>query len=500
MCGVLGIVNSKNNAALETYDALIALQHRGQDAAGILTFDGNRYHIRKGDGLVRDIFDSRDMASLKGGIAIGHVRYPTVGAGGVEDAQPFMSHSPFGIAIGHNGNVYNHYQLKKELFNKDKCLVNSDCDVEVILNIFRSSLHKQRVKNLKIENIWKAVKSVYRRAHGGYFVVMYIAGYGMLAFKDPHGIKPGVYGQRKDGISIDHIFASETVALDILGYEVVKDIGAGEAVFIDNDGQVHSKVLQEKSWTPCIFEYIYFARPDTTIDKISVHKARIRMGIKLGKQIKKAKLPIDVVIPVPDSSRSSAYGVSQSLGKPFREGLIKNRYIGRTFIMPNQEARKKSVRYKLNPIPYEIKKKNVLLVDDSIVRGNTSRQIIEMVRKAGAKKVYFASAAPALTHPCLYGVDIPSRKGLIANKLSTKEIERKIGADALFYQKLSDLTESTRSHKSFIKKFCTACFGGKYPTKGINEKTLKENETNYGTIERETDTENDIQPEQLTLV
>ena len=498
MCGVLGIFNSKENAAIEVYDGLVVLQHRGQDAAGILTFDGNRYHIKKGDGLVRDIFDTKDMAQLKGNVSVGHVRYPTVGAGGVEDAQPFISHSPFGMAIAHNGNIYNHHQLKKELFEKDKCLVNSDCDVEVILNIIRSSLQKQRVKNLKLENIWKAVKSVHRRAHGGYFVVIHIAGYGLLAFKDPHGIKPGIFGKRKNDFQTDYIFASETVALDILQFKVIRDIGAGEAIFIDNNGKVHSKVLQEKGWRPCIFEYIYFARPDTTIDKISVHKARIRMGIKLGKQIKKAKLPIDVVIPIPDSSRSAAYGVAQTLGVPSREGLIKNRYIGRTFIMPNQEVRKKSIRYKLNPIPYEIKKKNVLLVDDSIVRGNTSKQIIQMVRKAGAKKVYFASAAPALTYPCLYGVDIPSSKGLIANKLTTKEIEKKIGADALFYQKLSDLTESTKSHKSFIKKFCTACFDGKYPTKGVSEKTLKENEINYGTIEREIDSE--AIPDQLTLI
>ena len=498
MCGVLGIFNSKENAALEVYDGLIVLQHRGQDAAGILTFDGRRYHIKKDNGLVRDIFDSRDMAQLKGNIAIGHVRYPTVGAGGIEDAQPFISHSPFGMAIAHNGNVYNHHQLKKELFDKDKCLVNSDCDVEVILNIIRSSFQKQRVKNLQLENIWKAVKSVYRRAYGGYFVVVHIAGYGLLAFKDPHGIKPGIFGQRKNDLKTDYIFASETVAMDILQFEVIKDVGAGEAIFIDNNGKVHSKILQEKNWTPCIFEYIYFARPDTTINKISVHKARIRMGVKLGKQIKKAKLPIDVVIPVPDSSRSAAYGVSQALGIPFKEGLIKNRYIGRTFIMPNQEVRKKSVRYKLNPIPYEIRKKNVLLVDDSIVRGTTSKQIIQMVRKTGAKKVYFASAAPELTRPCLYGVDIPSGKGLIANKLTIKEIEKKIGADALFYQKLSNLTESTKSHKSFIKKFCTACFDGKYPTKGVDKKTLKENEINYGTIEREID--GNAPTDQLTLI
>lgn len=498
MCGFVGIYSSKSEAAIEVYDALITLQHRGQDAAGIITFDGTRYHIKKGDGLVRDIFDNRDMLNLKGNVAIGHVRYPTVGAGGVEDAQPFMSHSPFGIAIAHNGNIYNHYQLKKELFMKDKCLVNSDCDVEVILNVLRSSFQKQRIKNLKMEHIWRAVKSVYRRALGGYSVVLYIAGYGMLAFKDPHGIKPGVFGQRKNGLQTDYIFASETVALDILGFEVVKDIGPGEAIFIDNEGKVHSKILQKKTWTPCIFEYIYFARPDTTIDKISVHKSRIRMGVKLGKQIKKAKLQIDAVIPVPDSSRSAAYGVAQTLNVPFREGLIKNRYIGRTFIMPNQEMRKKSVRYKLNPIPYEIKKKNVLLVDDSIVRGTTSKQIIDMVRKAGAKKVYFASAAPTLTHPCLYGVDIPSKKGLIANKLSIEEIEKKIGADKLFYQKLPDLIEATKTHKSSVRKFCTACFGGKYPTQGVSEKTLNENEINFGTINR--DIEAEAQPEQLTLM
>ncbi len=499
MCGFVGVYNAKSDtAAVDVYDALIALQHRGQDAAGILTFDGYRFHMKKGEGLVREIFDAPDMLSLKGRIAIGHVRYPTVGGGGVEDAQPFISHSPFGIGIAHNGNIYNHYQLKKELFDRDKCLVDSDCDVEVILNVMRSSFQKQRIQNLKLEHIWKAVKSVYRRAHGGYSVVAYIAGYGMLAFKDPYGIKPGIFGQRKNGMQTDYMFASETVALDIAGFEVIRDIQAGEAIFIDNEGKVHEKTIVKGTTTPCIFEFIYFARPDTTIDKISVHKARIRMGIKLGKQIKKAKLPIDVVIPVPDSSRSAAYGVAQALNLPFREGLIKNRYIGRTFIMPNQELRKKSVRYKLNPIPYEIKKKNVLLVDDSIVRGTTSQQIIEMVRKAGAHKVYYASAAPMLTCPCLYGVDIPSRKGLIANQLTVEEIQKKIGADALFYQKLPDLIEATKSHKSKVKKFCTACFSGKYPTKGIDEKILDENEMNYGTINR--DLEPDSQPEQLKLV
>jgi amidophosphoribosyltransferase len=498
MCGFVGIYNAKTPAATEVYEALMMVQHRGQDAAGILTFDGTQYHLKKGSGLVKDIFDERNMMRLKGNVGLGHTRYPTVGAGGVEDAQPFYTLVPYGIGICHNGNVYNHYELKKQLFEEDKFMVNSDCDVEVILNILGSSLQKQRIKGkLKPEHIFKAVKSVFKRAHGGYSVVAYIAGHGMLAFKDPNGIKPGIFGKRVDGLHTDYIFASESVVLDILGFELVRDIQAGEVIFIDENRKIHNKVLVSKPHTPCIFEYIYFARPDSTIDGISVHKARIRMGRKLGKIIKKAKLPIDVVIPVPDSSRSAATGVSDVLGVPLREGLIKNRYVGRTFIMPNQEMRQKSVRRKLNPIPYEINKKNVLLVDDSIVRGTTSKQIIEMVRKAGAKKVYFASAAPELRFPCLYGVDIPDKKGLIANQLTLPEIAKKIGADALFYSGVEDIVAGTRTKKSTVKKFCTACFSGKYPTKGVTNDTLSKNELNYGTLRG---LEDNKTPDQLTIV
>ncbi|MBU1683753.1 amidophosphoribosyltransferase, partial [Patescibacteria group bacterium] len=463
----------------ELYDGLITIQHRGQDACGMMTYDG-KFRIRKGLGLVRDVFHTRHMRNLTGNVGIGHTRYSTIGSGGANDAQPFLGPSPFGVILAHNGNVFNSPELKKELFEKDHRLINSDCDAEIILNLFTKALNKQinktDVKKLKPEHIWKAVESVYQRAKGAYSVVAYIAGHGMIAFRDPYGIRPLLFGKRMAGLNPDYIFASESIALSLLGFDLVRDVGAGEAVFIDEKTKkVYNKEINKKRHTPCIFEHVYFARPDSVLDDISVYKSRLRMGKKLVKKIKKTKLDIDVVMPVPDSSRTAAMAIAEELNLPYREGLIKNRYIGRTFIMPGQEARKKSIRYKLNPMPIEIKGKKILLIDDSIVRGNTSKKIIEIMKEAGAKKIYFASYAPPVKWPCLYGIDTPTREELIAAKNSVEEIRKYSGADVLFYGDLEDILDSCLVGNPKIKDMCMACFDGKYKTGDVDEKILKRN-------------------------
>lgn len=477
MCGILGIIGN-GNVAQDLYDGLTILQHRGQDAAGIITFDGSNFHQKKDVGLVKEIFNVNNMNRLRGYSGVAHVRYPTIGGVGVENAQPFYFHMPYGISMAQNGNCYNFYDLKREVYEEDLCQVGSECDVEAILHIFRSSLFKQANKNknqFAVSHLWKAMRKVFLRVKGGYSIVGYVGNKGMIAFRDPHGIRPLIMGKRSvDGQPDEYIFASESVVLDILGYEIIDDLQPGEVVFVTEDRQVHRKIVLQKSFRPCVFEHVYLARPDSMIDNISVHKARMRMGELLGKKIKKAKLDIDVVMPVPDSSREAALGASRVLKKPYREGLIKNRYIGRTFIMPGQEIRKKSIRYKLNPIVLEVKDKNVLLVDDSIVRGNTSAAIIDMIRSAGAKKVYFASAAPPLRFPCYYGIDMPTREEFIANTLSEDEIREKLGADALFYQDIEDLKKSVKVGNKKIKRHCMACMDGEYPTNDITEDALEE--------------------------
>jgi len=477
MCGILGIIGNQN-VAQDLYDGLTILQHRGQDAAGIVTYDGKSFHQKKDVGLVKEIFNANNMMRLKGNVGVAHVRYPTIGGVGIENAQPFHFHMPYGITMAQNGNCYNFYDLKQEVYDEDLCQVSSECDVEAILHIFRSSLFKQAHKNknqFKVDLIWKAMRRVFVKVKGGYAITGYIGGKGMIAFRDPHGIRPLIMGKRtvKDGKD-EYIFASESVVLDILGFEIIRDVEPGEVIFVSEEREVHSKIVLQKSFRPCIFEHVYLARPDSMIDDISVHKARMRMGELLGKKIKKVNLDIDVVMPVPDSSREAALGASRVLKKPYREGLIKNRYIGRTFIMPGQEARKKSIRYKLNPITLEVKDKNVLLVDDSIVRGNVSMAIIEMIRKAGAKKVYFASASPPLRFPCYYGIDMPTREELIANQLSEDEIRVKLNADALFYQDLDDLKKSVKVGNKNIKRHCMACMDGEYPTKDITREAMED--------------------------
>ena len=473
MCGVLGIFSHKY-VAQEIYDGLISLQHRGQDATGITTYDGQSFNTKKGLGLVKDVFHTKNMMRLKGNVGIGHTRYSTIGSGGANDAQPFLSHAFYGIMMAHNGNLFNSHELKQELFEKDKRLVNSDCDAEVLLNVFSKALTKQRVEGeLKFEHVCKAVTSVFDRSKGAYSVVSYIAKHGMIAFRDPHGIRPLIMGKRTVGLYDDYIFTSEKVVLDILGFEMVRDVKAGEVVWIDEDRNVHSEVLTNKKHTPCIFEYIYFARPDSMIDNVSVYKARLRMGEKLADQIKKSKLKIDVVMPVPDSSRTAAMALAQKLRLPYREGLIKNRYIGRTFIMPGQEIRKKSIRYKLNAMPLEFKGKDVLMLDDSIVRGNTSKEIIRMCREAGVKHLYFASYSPPVKFPCVYGIDIPTSQELIASSNSIEEVRRFIDADALFYGTLKDTLGSCLTKKSEVKDFCMACFDGVYKTGDVDKAVLK---------------------------
>lgn len=479
MCGIIGILNN-TPVAQDLYDGLTLLQHRGQDAAGMVTFDGKAFHLKKDVGHVQEIFHKGSMLRLKGYAGIGHTRYPTIGGVGVENAQPFYFDMPYGVTMSQNGNCFNYYEVKEKIQTEALSRINSECDVEGILHIFRSTLIKQiqsHGNQFHLDFVWKGIKRVFQQLKGGYSVVGYLGGKGLFGFRDPHGIRPLIFGKREEkGKAPEYIFASESVVLDILGFTIIADVAPGEVIFVTDDEkrEVHRKVVMQKAFRPCIFEYVYLARPDSMIDHISVHKARMRMGEFLGKRIKKTRLSIDVVMPVPDSAREAALSCAQVLKKPYREGLIKNRYIGRTFIMPGQEIRQKSIRYKLNPIVLEVKNKNVLLVDDSIIRGNTSAAIIQMVKKAGAKKVYFASAAPPLRSPCYYGIDMPTREEFIANKVSEEEIQKKLGADALFYQTGEDLKKAVRAGNPKIKNFCMACMDGKYPTGDIKENTVEE--------------------------
>lgn len=479
MCGVVGIFGH-DYIAQDMYDALIALQHRGQDATGMISYDGDIFHTRKNLGLVRDVFHTRHMAKLKGHVAIGHTRYSTIGGGEVEDAQPFLGQAPFGVMLAHNGNVFNSYDLKEELFTNDHRLVNSNCDAEIILHLFTKALTKQLSKlseeTVDPKNIWQAVESVYKRSKGAYSVVSYIARQGMVGFRDPHGIRPLLFGKRQHGSKTDYIFASESIVLDVLGFEFVDDVGPGEAIFIDEKTRtVHRQQIMPKTLTPCIFEYIYFARPDSMLNGISVYKAQIRMGEALADKIKKENLDIDIVMPVPDSARTAAMAIADKLNIRYREGLVKNRYIGRTFIMPGQKIRKKSIRYKLNPMKLEIEGKKILLIDDSIVRGNTSKQIVQMVKGAGAKKVYLGIFSPPVINPCLYGIDIPTREELIASKHSVEQIRKFIGADSLVFADIDAVFEACIKGSSKVKDMCMACFDGKYKTGDVDESVLKKN-------------------------
>ncbi len=474
MCGIVGIL-AKGPVNQSIYDGLMVLQHRGQDAAGILTSDGQRVHLRKDTGLVRDVFQAHHMRDLKGNLGLGHVRYPTAGQDSVAEAQPFYVNSPFGLALAHNGNLTNAAQLKDELFREDLRHINTSSDSEILLNVFAHELEVQAKLQLTPEHIFRAVAAVHRRCRGSYAVVLLIVGYGILAFRDPFGIRPLVYGKRETDQGPEHLIASESVALDVLGYELVRDIEPGEALFADLDGRVHARQCADTPrHVPCIFEHVYLARPDSIIDGISVYRTRLRMGEKLARKILREwpDHDIDVVIPIPDTSRTAALQMAYAMNLKYREGFIKNRYIGRTFIMPGQAQRRKSVRQKLNAIDLEFRGKNVLLVDDSIVRGTTSKQIIQMAREAGASKVYFASAAPPVRYPNVYGIDMPSVHELVANGRDEAQIAAVIGADRLIFQDLEDLVSAAHEGNPRITQFDTSCFSGEYITGDVDQDYL----------------------------
>ena len=475
MCGLVGIV-AGNNVAPDIYDALTVLQHRGQDAAGIMICDRGRFSLRKSEGLVRDVFRQQHMQRLEGNVGIGHVRYPTAGSSGPALAQPFYVNSPYGIALAHNGNLTNAEQLARELFEDDLRHLNTDSDSEVLLNVFAHEMQTLGKLTPGPEDIFAAVAALHRRCSGGYAAVSLIVDYGVVGFRDPMGIRPLVVGERTDADGKKaHMIASESVALDVLGFKLLGDVAPGEAVFIDMEGQLHRKQCADKpTLQPCIFEHVYFARPDSMMDGISVYKTRMRQGEALAKKVRKERpdLHIDVVIPIPDTSRIAGQSMAYELGLKFREGFMKNRYIGRTFIMPGQNQRKKSVRQKLNPVRLEFEGKNVMLVDDSIVRGTTSREIIQMARDAGAANVFFASAAPPVRYPNVYGIDMPSATELIAHGRTVEEVCEQIGADWLVYQDLDDLVRCSSDGNEAITNFDCAVFSGQYITGDVDQQYL----------------------------
>lgn len=484
MCGIVGIF-AYSPVNQDLYDALTILQHRGQDAAGIVTEDNGKFFLRKSNGMVRDIFTLEHMKHLQGNMGIAHVRYPTAGTASSAESQPLYVNSPYGIVLGHNGNLTNQDELTQDLFKTDLRHVNTNSDSEVLLNIVAHEL--QQLGKLKPEpqDIFSSIEKLYQRCRGAYAVVGMISGYGMFAFRDPHGIRPLIYGSRKcpETGKIEYMIASESVALDALGFEVERDVKPGEVIYIEHNGTLHTKVCDDsREHTPCIFEHVYFARPDSILDGSSVYKARVRMGEYLAQKIMR-EFPdhdIDVVIPIPESSRPCAMELAHTMDIKFREGFVKNRYIGRTFIMPGQAEREKSVKQKLNPIGLEFQDKNVLLVDDSIVRGTTSRKIVEMARDAGAKKVYFASAAPPIRHPNVYGIDMAVKAELVAHDKTEQEILEEIGADKLFYQDLEDLIRSAipSDQQGSNQKFDCSVFNGDYVTGDINDLYFKKLEAN----------------------
>jgi amidophosphoribosyltransferase len=503
MCGIIGIVG-KNPVNQLLYDGLLVLQHRGQDAAGIVTTDGNTFFMHKNNGLVKDVFQTRHMRSLVGNVGIAHVRYPTAGSSSAAEAQPFYVNSPFGIVLGHNGNLTNSEQLKSEMFRQDLRHINTNSDSEVLLNVLAHEIERtSRNAVLNTDMAFDAVSGVHKRCKGAYAVVAMIANFGLLAFRDPNGIRPLVIGKVETVKGTEYIVASESVALDVLGFEMVRDVAPGEAIFIDMEGNFFSRQCSDEAkLNPCIFEYVYLARPDSVIDGVSVYQTRLDMGKSLADKIKREwpDKKIDVVIPIPDTSRPSALQVGIALGLDYREGFIKNRYIGRTFIMPGQALRKKSVRQKLNPIGIEFKGKNVLLVDDSIVRGTTSQQIVQMARDAGANKVYFASAAPPVRFPNVYGIDMPSRDELLATGRTDEQICQEIGADALIYQDLDALVNDVKLSNPQIKNFDCSCFDGKYVTGDIDEAYLNNIEAARGDVNKKKKPSNSSAQMDLNLI
>ena len=474
MCGIVGVFGH-NPVSQVIYDSLSMLQHRGQDAAGIATCFENRFYLEKGNGLITDVFDAANMARLLGNIGLGHVRYPTAGCASVAEAQPFYVNSPYGIVFAHNGNLTNVPDIVGSLFHTDMRHLNTTSDSEVMLNVFAHALTRRGAVNPNEFDIFAAVEEVHRRCKGGYAVISVIAGVGMVAFRDLHGIRPLVFGSRTEGGKTDYMIASESVALQVSGFKIEHDLAPGEVIFISNQGELYTHTsLQAHEKAPCLFEYVYLARPDSTLDGASVYQSRINMGTKLAAKIKRewAHVPIDVVIPIPSTSRVAAQEIATRLNIPYRDALVRNRYVGRTFIMPGQALRKQSIRRKLNPIPQVFEGKNILLVDDSIVRGTTIREIIAMVREQGAKKVYVCSAAPPVRFPNVYGIDMPARSELIANGKTVQELATDIGADELIFQDLQDLKDSITESKPGLVHFDTSVFDGTYVTGDVTEEYL----------------------------
>ena len=482
MCGIVGVVSSAPVNHL-IYDALLLLQHRGQDAAGIVTQRGRKFFMHKDKGMVRDVFRTRNMRALPGNVGLGQVRYPTAGnAYSEEEAQPFYVNAPFGVVLVHNGNLTNAQALRAELFSTDHRHINTESDSEVLLNVFAHELEKTtRGLPLKPDDVFEAVRNVHRRVRGSYAVIALIAGHGVLAFRDPFGIRPLSIGRGKDGTVM---VASESVTLEGTGHALERHVAPGEAVFIDLQGQVHGRQCADApSLHPCIFEYVYLARPDSVLDGISVYQARLNLGEALAKRVISTVPPneIDVVIPIPESSRPSAMQLAQLTGIPYREGFVKNRYVGRTFIMPGQGVRKRSVRQKLNAIVSEFKGRNVLLVDDSIVRGTTSQEIVQMARDAGARKVYLASAAPPVRYPNVYGIDMPTGRELVAHGRTIEEVRQIIGCDALIYQDVEGMKKAIGSLNPKLDGFDASCFDGVYITGDVNPDDIaKINEARVG--------------------
>ncbi|CAM4024004.1 MULTISPECIES: amidophosphoribosyltransferase [Vibrio] len=474
MCGIVGIVGT-TPVNQSIYDALTVLQHRGQDAAGIVTINSNRFRLRKANGLVKDVFEVKHMQRLQGNVGIGHVRYPTAGSSSASEAQPFYVNSPFGITLAHNGNLTNAAEVRQNLFEKDRRHVNTTSDSEVLLNVLAHNIDMTKTFNITEKDVFDAVERVHQTIRGAYAVTAMIIGHGMVAFRDPNGIRPLCLGKREVEGATEYMVASESVALDAVGFDFMRDVAPGEAVYITFDGQLYTQqCAHNPQLNPCIFEFVYFARPDSFIDKISVYSARVEMGNKLGEKIKRewSDLDIDVVIPIPETSCDIALQIAQIIDKPYRQGFVKNRYVGRTFIMPGQQQRKKSVRRKLNAIRSEFKGKNVLLVDDSIVRGTTSEQIIEMARDSGANKVYIVSAAPEVRFPNVYGIDMPSANELIAHGREVDEISALIGADGLMFQSIEDLVSAVGLGNPDINTFETSVFSGQYVTGDVDQKYL----------------------------
>jgi amidophosphoribosyltransferase len=474
MCGFIGMFGTGNVAA-EMADGLLVLQHRGQDAAGVATFDGETFHIHRGVGLVREVFSPERLDRMPGRLAVGHTRYPTVGSGTASDAQPLYTNAPHGIAMAHNGNVTNYVELRRHLSDKEGRRLGTNCDVEVILNLFAAAF--ARAKGPFSRRAFAAVGEVFGKVRGSYSAAALVGGLGLVAFRDPYGIKPAVLGKRRDGRRTSWCVASESAVLQVLGYQIVGDLRAGEVVVIDREGRLFRKSVAnggEERHRPCVFEYIYFARPDSVMDDVSVHKARLRLGEELAHLVRERGIEPDAVVPVPDSARTAALECARVLGVRYREGLLKNRYVGRTFIMPGQANRERNVRAKLTTIPMELEGKKVLLVDDSIVRGTTTREVIRMVREAGAREVYLAVTAPPIRYPCVYGIDMQTRGEFIARKLKTTDrIARSIGADAMVYMTIPGMVKAVKGPTKRVREFCMACMDGRYPTGDVTPDVLR---------------------------